>query len=132
VARAGAADLLIVKAQPLGGLTRALRVIEQAGLPVVVSSALDTSAGIAMGVHLAAALPDGLLAGACGLGTVALLEGDVTADSLVPVDGGISVRRPVLNDDLVTRFAAAPDRESWWRERVTRCYRALDLDARDV
>ena len=64
VARAGAADLLIVKAQPLGGIARALEIIEAAGLPVVVSSALDTSVGIGMGLHLAAALPAGMLGGA--------------------------------------------------------------------
>src|SRR5690606_38352293 len=57
VARAGAADLLVIKAQPLGGIARARDIVEQAGLPVVVSSALDTSVGISMGLHLAAALP---------------------------------------------------------------------------
>lgn len=124
VARAGAADLLVVKAQPLGGIARALEIVAEAGLPVVVSSALDTSVGIAMGLHLAAALPDGVLAGACGLGTVALLDGDVTADPLLPVDGEIEVRRPELDAELLERYAAPPEREAWWRERVTRC-RAL-------
>ncbi|MFT4232268.1 MAG: enolase C-terminal domain-like protein [Leucobacter sp.] len=129
VARAGAADLLVVKAQPLGGIRRALGIVADAGLPVVVSSALDTSAGIAMGLHLAAALPDGALAGACGLGTVALLEGDVAVDPLVPVDGGIAVRRPRLDPELLERYAAEPVRERWWRDRVTRCYAGL-ADAR--
>lgn len=125
VARAGAADLLIVKAQPLGGVARARRIVADAGLPVVVSSALDTSAGIAMGLHLAAALPDGVLDGACGLGTVALLDGDVTADSLLPVAGRIAVRRPALDPARLERFRATPDREAWWRERVTRCHALL-------
>jgi O-succinylbenzoate synthase len=49
VARAGAADLLVIKAQPLGGIHRALELVAEAGLPVVVSSALDTSVGISMG-----------------------------------------------------------------------------------
>lgn len=120
VARAGAADLLIVKAQPLGGVRRALSIVERAGLPVVVSSALDTSAGIAMGLHLAAALPDDLLAGACGLGTVALLDGDVTASPLVPERGSIAVRRPALDPSLLERYRAAPDRAAWWRERLAR------------
>lgn len=124
VARAGAADLLVVKAQPLGGIARALEIVAEAGLPVVVSSALDTSVGIAMGLHLAAALPDGTLAGACGLGTVALLDGDVTADPLLPVAGEIEIRRPELDAELVERYAAPPEREAWWRERVARC-RAL-------
>ncbi|MBL5973760.1 MAG: O-succinylbenzoate synthase [Candidatus Leucobacter sulfamidivorax] len=124
VARAGAADLLVVKAQPLGGIARALEIVAEAGLPVVVSSALDTSVGIAMGLHLAAALPDGALAGACGLGTVTLLDGDVTADPLLPVAGEIEVRRPDLDAELLERYAAPPEREAWWRERVARC-RAL-------
>lgn len=122
VARAGAADLLIVKAQPLGGVRRALDIVREAGLPVVVSSALDTSAGIAMGLQLAAALPDGLLAGACGLGTVALLDGDVTANPLVPVNGAIAVGRPELDMPLLAQFQAAPDREAWWRDRLVRAY----------
>ncbi|WP_053351330.1 o-succinylbenzoate synthase [Leucobacter musarum] len=125
VARAGAADLLIIKAQPLGGVRRALSIVHEAGLPVVVSSALDTSAGIAMGVQLAAALPDDLLAGACGLGTVALLDGDVTRTPLVPHNGTIAVGRPVLDASLIERFGAAPDREEWWRERITRTYALL-------
>ena len=130
VARAGAADLLVIKAQPLGGVARALEIVREAGLPVVVSSALDTSVGIAMGLHLAAALPEGHLAGACGLGTVALLAGDVTRDPLVPVDGGITVRRPALDPDLLTRFAASPERVTWWRERIARCYALLAAPTR--
>lgn len=125
VARAGAADLLVVKAQPLGGVRRALGIVADAGLPVVVSSALDTSAGIAMGLHLAAALPEGALAGACGLGTVALLEGDVTAEPLVPQGGGIAVRRPALDPELLDRYAAPPERATWWRDRIARCYARL-------
>ena len=122
VARAGAADLLVIKAQPLGGIRRALGIVEQAGLPVVVSSALDTSVGIAMGARLAAALPDGLLAGACGLGTVALLEGDVARKPLVPMGGGIPVERPEPDAARIEQYRAAPDRETWWRERVMRCH----------
>ena len=71
VVEAKAADLLILKAQPLGGVHAALDIAGRAGLPVVVSSALDTSIGLAMGAHLAAALPD--LEFDCGLGTAALL-----------------------------------------------------------
>lgn len=125
VARAGAADLIIVKAQPLGGVSRALAIVREAGLPVIVSSALDTSVGIAMGAHLAAALPDGLLAGACGLGTVALLDGDVTETPLIPDRGTIPVERPVLSAPLLDRYAASAERTLWWRERVTRCHALL-------
>ncbi len=85
-----AADLVVVKVAPLGGVRAALAVVEACGLPAVVSSALDTSVGISAGVALAAALPS--LDHACGLGTVALLDGDVVATSLVPVDGALSGR----------------------------------------
>ncbi|MFC7766297.1 o-succinylbenzoate synthase [Leucobacter soli] len=121
VARTGAADLIVVKAQPLGGIARALDIVAEAGLPVVVSSALDTSVGIGMGLHLAAALPDGALAGACGLGTVGLLTGDITRDSLLPQNGELPVRRPALDPELLDRYAASPDRDAWWRERIARC-----------
>src|SRR5690606_24242366 len=81
VRAAGAADVAVLKVQPLGGVTASLRVAEACGLPVVVSSAVETSVGLAAGVALAAALPE--LPYACGLGTLSLLEGDVTRDPLV-------------------------------------------------
>ncbi len=123
VAKAGAADILIIKAQPLGGIHAALRIVADAGLPVVVSSALDTSVGLAMGAHLAAAVPE--LDYDCGLGTAALLAADVTAQPLLPVDGEIPVRRVEVSDELLARFTAAPDRTAWWLERLERCYRLL-------
>lgn len=125
VAHAGAADLLVIKAQPLGGVRAAMRIVAEAGLPVVVSSALDTSVGISMGAHLAAALPDGVLDGACGLGTAALLAGDVTDAPLVAERGELEVRRPALSRDLLAQFAAEPARTAWWRERIRRCYEVL-------
>lgn len=125
VARAGAADLLVVKAQPLGGIAPALRIIAEAQLPVIVSSALDTSVGVSMGLHLAAALPEGVLAGACGLGTVALLAGDVVDRPLLPEGGELPVRRMTLDAAALDRFRATPERERWWRERIERCYAEL-------
>ena len=82
VARLGAADIVVVKVAPLGGVARALEIVEACGLPAVVSSALDTSVGIAAGVALAAALPT--LDHACGLGTVGLFERDVVGDAVAP------------------------------------------------
>jgi len=120
VARAGAADILVLKAAPLGGIRRALAIIAEAELPAVISSALDTSVGISMGLHLAAALPR--LEMACGLATVALLNGDVTDESLVPVDGSIEVKRVSVSDARLDEFAATPERTQWWAERITRCY----------
>ena len=58
-------------------------------LPVVVSSALETSIGIRAGLALAAALPE--LSYACGLNTVALLADDLAVEPLIAVDGVIKV-----------------------------------------
>lgn len=123
VARAGAADLLVIKAAPLGGIDRALAIVAEAGLPAVVSSALDTSIGLAMGAELAARLPQ--LEHDCGLGTAALLADDVVADPLRPVDGAIAVRPVVADPDALRRLAADPARTAWWRERLTRCHTLL-------
>lgn len=122
VAAAGSADLVVLKVAPLGGVHQALRIAEQCGLPVVVSSALDTSVGIAAGVALAAALPS--LPFACGLGTVSLFERDVAAAPLVPEQGELGVaaaRGTVPDPGLLAELAAPPDRQRWWRERLRRC-----------
>ncbi|HET8616009.1 MAG TPA: o-succinylbenzoate synthase [Actinomycetales bacterium] len=125
VAAAGSADVVVVKVAPLGGVHAALEVAEGCGLPVVVSSALDTSVGIAAGVALAAALPQ--LPFACGLGTVGLFERDVTAEPLRPVEGSLSVGSlPVTpGADRLAELAAPPERQRWWRERLARCYDVL-------
>jgi O-succinylbenzoate synthase len=123
VARAGAADLVVIKAAPLGGVQRALDIVAQAGLPAVVSSALDTSVGIRAGLALAASLPE--LPYACGLGTVSLLAADVTTDSLVPDDGAIRVRDVAADPGLLAELAAAPQRREWWLERLRRVHAVL-------
>ena len=123
VARAGAADVLVVKAQPLGGITAARAVIADAGLPCVVSSALDTSVGLGMGAFLAAAaMTPGY---AAGLGTAAMFAGDVTTDPLLPVGGRVPVRRVGVAAELVERYAASPERTAWWRARVARVHALL-------
>lgn len=123
VARAGAADLIVVKVAPLGGVRRALDIVAQAGLPAVVSSALDTSVGIGAGLALAAALPE--LPYACGLGTVSLLGADVTRDSLVPDDGAIRLRHVAVDPGLLSRYAASPERRDWWLDRLRRVHAVL-------
>ncbi|HSP75809.1 MAG TPA: o-succinylbenzoate synthase [Cryobacterium sp.] len=123
VARTGSADILVIKTAPLGGIHAALALINQTGLPAVVSSALDTSVGISMGAHLAAAIPE--LNYDCGLGTASLLAADVTTDPLLPVDGGISVRRVTPDPELLDRYAATDDRRDWWLARLTRCHALL-------
>lgn len=123
VARLEAADLVVVKVAPLGGVRAALGVVEACGLPAVVSSALDTSVGIRAGVALAAALPS--LEHACGLGTVALLDGDVAAAPLVPRGGALGIRPVEVSRNRLEALAAPPDRVRWWRERVAACHAEL-------
>ncbi len=111
-----AADVAVLKVQPLGGVRACLRIAEDIGLPVVVSSALETSVGIAAGVALAAALPE--LPHACGLATVQLLTADVVTEPLLPVDGALPVRTPVVDEAALDRLAAAPDRVAHWDARL--------------
>jgi len=116
VVRAHAADVVVLKVQPLGGVRACLRLAEQIGLPVVVSSALESSVGLAAGLALAAALPD--LPHACGLATAALLADDLVVDPLLPVDGAIEVRRPVPAPHLLTAAAAQAGLVARWEARV--------------
>ena len=123
VARAEAADLIVVKAPPLGGVRRALRIVAEAGLPAVVSSALDTSVGTRTGAALAAALPE--LPYACGLGTVSLFAADVAAEPYVARGGMLDLRTVAADPELVERHAADPARRRWWLERLRRCRELL-------
>jgi O-succinylbenzoate synthase len=111
-----AADVAVLKVQPLGGVRACLRIAEDIGLPVVVSSALETSVGIAAGVALAAALPE--LPYACGLATVQLLTDDVAVHPLLPVDGELPVEVPVVDEAALARLAADADREAHWAARL--------------
>lgn len=111
-----AADIAVLKVQPLGGVRACLRIAEDIGLPVVVSSAVESSIGIAAGVALAAALPE--LPHACGLATVQLLTDDVVAEPLLPVDGALPVRRPEVDLAALERLTATPDRVEHWRRRM--------------
>ena len=115
VAGLEAADVVVLKVQPLGGVRRCLDIAEACGLPVVVSSAVETSVGLAAGVALAAALPE--LPFACGLGTAQLLAADVTREPLLPVDGMLRVRAVVPDLDLVDADETTRD---WWAERLHR------------
>ncbi|WP_457963291.1 o-succinylbenzoate synthase [Arthrobacter sp. D1-29] len=123
VARAGAADLIVVKVAPLGGVRRALEIVAQAGLPAVVSSALDTSVGIRAGLALAASLPE--LPFACGLGTVSLFESDISTDPLVADDGAIRLRDVSADAGLLAQFAASRERRDWWLARLRRVHTLL-------
>lgn len=102
----GAADAVVLKVQPLGGVRAALEIADAAGLPAIPTSMMETSVGIAAGLALAAALGD--LPYACGLATASMLPGDVTSQPLVPhADGVLRVRRVVPDADLLARYADA-------------------------
>lgn len=112
-----AADIAVLKVAPLGGVHACLRIAEQIGLPVVVSSAVDTSIGLAAGLALAAALPE--LPYACGLATTSLLDGDVVASPLVPVDGFLPVGRQVFDLDAYDQVAADGETDARWQARLS-------------
>jgi O-succinylbenzoate synthase len=118
VAVAGAADIAVIKVAPLGGVRRALEVAEASGLPCVVSSAVETSVGLAAGLALAAALP--ALDHACGLATLSLMTGDVATESLRPVDGHLPVPGTAPVPDLHERFAADEATTARWLDRLAR------------
>ena len=116
VAVAGAADIAVLKVAPLGGVRRALEVAEACGLPCVVSSAVETSVGLAAGLALAGALPE--LEFACGLGTISLLDGDVCAASLSPVDGYLPVLRQA--PEPTDAYPAPAEVRAAWEDRLAR------------
>ena len=120
-----AADVAVLKVQPLGGVRSCLRIAHDIGLPVVVSSALESSVGIAAGVALAAALPE--LPHACGLATVQLLTDDLADPPLLPVDGALPVRTPTVDPAALDRLAASPERVAAWEARLAEV-RALRQD----
>ncbi len=125
VVRAEAADVIVLKVQPLGGVRACLALADELGLPITVSSALESSVGIAAGVALAAALPN---TNAAGLSTVALLRHDVTSTPLLPVDGSLPVGR-VVPDAVV---AAPPEVERAWLDRLDRVAQLAGVDLREV
>lgn len=123
VAEMGAADILVVKVQPLGGVARTLDIAARAGIPVVVSSALETSVGIYSGLLVASLLPE--LPYACGLGTVALIEGDPTRSPLVSMTGELEVRRPEPDPELLERWRPDRDRSAEMLRKVRSAARVL-------
>lgn len=118
VALAGAADIAVIKVAPLGGVWAALQIATAVGLPVVVSSAVDTSVGLAAGLALAAALPQ--LPYACGLGTATLLSTDVASSSLTPAGGCIQVPSTSPEPDRYDGVAADRATRSYWLDRLQR------------
>ena len=107
----GAADIVMLKVQPLGGIARAHQLAKHHNLPVVVSSALESAVGINYGLILAASFPE--LNFDCGLGTGSLLGANVA--ELPIIDGQIQIKEfePEFSGNEV-----APERYEWWKNRV--------------
>jgi O-succinylbenzoate synthase len=122
VVRAGAADIAVLKIAPLGGISALLAIAAQIDIPIVVSSALDSAVGIAVGLSAAAALPN--LNHACGLGTGRLFVEDIT-DPVEPVDGYLPVGPVTPDPARLQALAASPERRQWWIDRVKSCYPLL-------
>jgi O-succinylbenzoate synthase len=127
---AEAADLVILKVNPLGGIMRCVEIARQAraaNMGVVVSSGLETSVGIAHAAHLQA-----LIAGPlghredAGLGTLTLFQGDVVTQPLTHVDGAIPLTPPVLDPRKLKKYRAEDERVQWWQDRLRRVYNQLD------
>ena len=117
------ADLLIIKVAPLGGVSACLELIEKVEIPVVVSSALESSVGISAGVSLAIQLLSrNETPVPFGLGTVALLEGDVVRNPLLPVDGKIKVEKIDIDINQLKKYSVSDSRKTWWHQRITDIY----------
>jgi len=122
VVRAGAADIAVLKVAPLGGISAMLKIAAQIDIPIVVSSALDSAVGIAVGLAAAAALPN--LDHACGLGTGRLFAEDIT-DPVEPINGYLPVGPVIPDPARLQALAAAPQRRQWWIDRIRACYPLL-------
>ena len=125
-----AADIVVLKVQPLGGVWPALELADAIGLPTVVSSAVETSIGLAAGLALAAAMPE--LPYACGLGTATLLTDDVVADPLLPEEGVIALRRPVPDKTALARCAPAGEHARRLLDRLNAAHTADAADTSDT
>jgi O-succinylbenzoate synthase len=124
---AGAADLLVLKSAPLGGIRNALEIASSSNLEISASSAMQSSIGLAAELHFAASLPN--LNFDAGLGTGHLFGGDLSSDRLVPVDGVIELRRPEINTSSLEILKAEDHRYDWWVARLERCSRILGLES---
>ena len=124
---AGAADILVLKSAPLGGIASALEIAASSKLPIVPSSAMQSSIGLGAELHFAACLDD--LSFDAGLGTMNLFAGDLVKDSLKPVDGVLEVRKPEVSTSALDTLKAEDHRYDWWIARLQRCGRLIGLEA---
>ncbi len=107
----GAADLVMLKVQPLGGIARAHEIAQHHNLPVVVSSALESAVGINYGLALAASFNE--MNFDCGLGTGSLLSSDVAHLPIVNGEIAISEIEPNFEG-----LEVSGERFEWWKNRI--------------
>jgi O-succinylbenzoate synthase len=114
----GAIDILMLKVSPLGGIKRAMDLASHHKLPVVISSALESAVGISYGLALAARVPN--LDYACGLGTSALFDQDI---SDIPIlNGAIKATNYPIDLERIKSFELKGERLEWWRNRISRVW----------
>ncbi len=128
VRRLDAADAAVIKSAPLGGVRPAMRLAAELGLPTAVSSALDSSIGLATGVGLAAALPQ--LAYASGLNTATLFTADVVDAPLIAEGGRFTAERArAISGGELTKTARGADNtlKDQWAQRLEAMAAAMGL-----
>jgi O-succinylbenzoate synthase len=81
------------------------------GLPIVISSALESAVGINYGLQLAASFAE--LSFDCGLGTGSLLKSDI--GQLPIINGEITLKK--IEPDFAG-LEVSPERYQWWKNRV--------------
>jgi len=123
-----AADILIVKSLPLGGVVQTLRLIDRIGLPVVVSGSMDTSVGLASSLFLAGSVNE--LYGACGVGTGPLLALDLVHTTKLAQNGVMAVERTNPESDClaVAHALTSELQQTSWRTRLINAWYASAQD----
>lgn len=134
VVQAGACDVAVLKAAPLGGVSQVRAIAEEVGrfgVAVTVSSALESGVGMYAGILAAATLPGytdddemTVVPQAAGLATGSLYAEDVCAPRQI-VDGRLAVEPLTPDADRLDALASSAERRDWWFERLAASYRHL-------
>jgi len=117
VARLEAVDVAVIKIAPLGGGRAVSRLVEELPMPLVISSALETSFGLDYAARVACALDQ--TPRACGLGTANLLAADTALTPALIQDGCMIPSELSLNEALVSEAPADSSLTQSWAERLT-------------
>jgi O-succinylbenzoate synthase len=134
VVQAGACDVAVLKAAPLGGVDHVRQIAREVGeygVAVTVSSALESAVGMYAGLLAVATLPgyaddeDMVVAPqAAGLATGSLYLEEVCAPRQI-VDGRLAVEQCVPEEARLDALASAPQRRDWWLDRLAASHAVL-------